>query len=249
MRILYSLLFFLSFSLSAQIQDSTTISDTQELIYDLNSQKEPQDFDQQKIQEYQQEDAFDYTEHKEADNWWTRLKKWLHQLWLKFLRSFFGVEEIVGFWTVVLKVIIYSIVIGTLFLLGWLFMKINPGDMLLEKQSPPQVTLTEDEDIIQNQDIQQLINQALQHKNYRLAIRYYYLLVLKKLSDQEFIHWEAQKTNTDYIKELNDTVIKKQFTMITRLYDFIWYGNFEINELSFQQAEKEFQSITQKMQS
>lgn len=119
--------------------------------------------------------------------------------------------------------------------------------MLFEKHDPPQIELTEDEDIIQNQDIQQLIQQALQNNNYRLAIRYYYLFVLKKLSDLELINWESQKTNTDYIKELNDATLKDQFRIITKLYDYIWYGSFEVNEKSYQQAEKEFQSISNRI--
>ncbi len=247
MKILHFLLFLIPFALSAGIQDSTT-SASREIVYDLDSQKTPQRFDDQKIQEFRQQDDFNYTEYEEPDNWWTRLKTWFNQLWHKFITWLFGVEEITGFWAIILKLLPYLLVIGVLFLLGWLFMKVNPSDMLLEKQIPPQAEFTEDEDIIQNQDIQELINLAIKNNNYRLAIRYYYLFVLKKLSDLEFINWESQKTNTDYIKELTDDPLKNQFTVITKLYDFIWYGSFEVNEKSYRQAEKEFQSITNRIQ-
>jgi len=156
--------------------------------------------------------------------------------------------EINGFWSVVLQILPYLLVIAVLALLGWLFLKVNPSDMLMEKQDPPQIALTEDEDIIQNQDIQHLIQQALLNNNYRLAIRYYYLLVLKKLSDKEFINWEPQKTNTDYSRELKDNALNSRFKIITRLYDYIWYGNFEVNELSFRKAEKEFQQLINQIQ-
>ncbi|MBQ0738328.1 DUF4129 domain-containing protein [Aquimarina celericrescens] len=248
MKILYCLLFFISFSVSAKIQDSTVTSENKEVVYDLDSQKEVKEFDEQKLKEYREQDDFNYTEYKEVDNWWTRFKKWVNQLWLRFIKWIFGAGEVTGFWAIVLKILPYLVVIGVLFLLGWLFMKVNPSDMLLEKQVPAQVELTDDEDIIQNQDIQQLINQALQNHNYRLAIRYYYLFVLKKLSDLECITWESQKTNTDYIKELNDIALKDQFTVITKLYDYIWYGNFEVNEKSYLQAEKEFKSISNHIQ-
>ncbi len=231
------------FSVSSKIQDSTaTVS--RELIYDSDSSQKIQQFDHQKIVEFLKQDDFDYTEYQEPDNWWIRLKKWLNQLWNKFISWVFGADEVTGFWAIVLKILPYVLVVGVLFLLGWLFMKVNPADMLLEKQQPPQIELTEDEDIIQNQDIQQLINKALQQKNYRLAIRYYYLSILKKLSDQELIQWEAQKTNTDYIKELTDNHMQDQFKSITKLYDFIWYGNFEVNEKAYQKAEKEFTTLT-----
>ncbi len=249
MKIFYCFLFFITFSLSAKIQDSTVTSITQELVYDLDSPKEIKKLNDQKIHEFIKQDDFNYTEYQEPDNWWTRLKKWFNQLWNKFKSWFFDIDEITGFWAIIFKLLPYLLIIGVLFLLGWLFMKVNPSDMLLEKQIPPQVKLSEDEDIIQNKDIQQLINQALHHNNYRLAIRYYYLFVLKKLSDLELITWEAQKTNTDYTKEISDDLIKKQFTSITKLYDFIWYGSFEVNEKSYLQAEKEFKSITNRIQS
>lgn len=249
MKILYCFIFFISFSLSAKSQDSTITSAVQELVYDLDSPKKIVQLDDQKIQEFQKQDDFNYTEYLEPDNWWTQLKKWFNQLWNKFKSWFFGVDEITGFWVIILKLLPYLLIIGALFLLVWLFMKVNPSDMLLEKQIPPQVELTEDEDIIQNKNIQQLINQSLQNNNYRLAIRYYYLFVLKKLSDLELIAWEAQKTNTDYTEEISNDVIKKQFESITKLYDFTWYGSFKVNEKSYLQAEKEFKSITNSIQS
>ncbi len=248
MRILYCLLFLLSFSLSAKSQDSTSISINQEVIYDLDTEKNIQEFDTQEIEEYKKLDAFNYTEYQEVDNWWTQFKKWIYQLWIKLFEWLFGAGEISGFWTIIFRILPYLVVIGVLFLLGWLFMKVNPSDMLLEKQIPPQVELTDDEDIMQNQDIRELINLAVKNNNYRLAIRYYYLFVLKRMSDLEFINWESQKTNTDYIKELTDSSVKDQFKTITRLYDYIWYGSFEVNEKSYLQAEKEFQSITNSIQ-
>ncbi|MDH7447069.1 DUF4129 domain-containing protein [Aquimarina sp. 2201CG14-23] len=241
---LLSLLLLLSFSVSAETQDTIDVAETKEIVYDLDSSKEVRKFSSDKIQELRDDSDFDYTEYQEPDNIWTQFKKWVSQLWSKFIRWLFGVEKITGFWGVILQILPYLIVIGVLFLLGWLFMKVNPRDILLEKQEAPQVVLTEDEDIIQNQDIQQLIELALKENNYRLAIRYYYLSVLKKLSDTELINWEAQKTNTDYLKELTDDSLKNKFRNITRLYDFIWYGSFEVDEKSFHQAQQKFKSIT-----
>ncbi|MFD2561529.1 DUF4129 domain-containing protein [Aquimarina rubra] len=247
--LLYFLFFTASLSVSAKIQDSTSITKSQEIVYDLDATKEVKKFSIDKIQELRNDDDFDYTEYEEPDNIWTQFKRWLGQLWSKLINWLFGVEKVTGFWAVLLKLLPYLIIIGVLFLLGWLFMKVNPRDILLEKQEAPQIILTEDEDIIQNQDIHQLIELALKENNYRLAIRYYYLSVLKKMSDKELILWESQKTNTDYLKELTDDSLKNKFQNITRLYDFIWYGSFEINQVSFRQAEQKFKSITNSISS
>ncbi len=234
--------------MSANTQDSI-LTNIQQPVYDLNSDQKALDFDDQKIEEFRSQEDFNYTEYQEPDNWWTQFKSWINQYFKKILKSFFGTAVATSeFWTILLHILMYTLVIGVLFLLGWLFMRVNPRDMLLEKPTAPQISLTEDEDIIHNKDIQQLIHQALQQKNYRLAIRYYYLFVLKKLSDVELIQWEAQKTNTDYIKELTDDTVRNQFKSITKLYDFIWYGSFEVNEKSYQKAEKEFIAITNHIQ-
>ncbi len=234
--------------MSANTQDST-LTNTQKPIYDLSSDQKSLDFDDQKIEKFRSQDDFNYTEYQESDNWWTQFKNWISQHLNKIIKSIFGATIVTGgIWAILLHILMYTLVIGVLILLGWLFMRVNPRDILLEKSTAPQISITEDEDIINNQDIQQLIYQALQQKNYRLAIRYYYLFVLKKLSDVELIQWEAQKTNTDYIKELTDDTVRNQFKSITKLYDFIWYGSFEVNEKSYQKAEKEFIAITNHIQ-
>ena len=245
MKILVFFLFFIiSFSVSARIQDSIASTQSQEIIYDLDSDKVIKKFNAEEIEKLKNDENFDYTEQEEPDTIWTKFKKWINQLFSRLLKALLDVDGVTGFWAIILKLLPYIIIIGILFLLGWLFMKVNPRDMLFEKQKAPQVMLTEDEDIIQNQNIQELIDQALKEHNYRLAIRYHYLSVLKKLSDTEYIYWEAQKTNTDYLKEITDDSVKSQFRNITRLYDFIWYGSFDINEKSFHQAQQKFTSIT-----
>ena len=228
--------------------DSTSVVQNQEVIYDLDSEIEVQKLDQDKIESYKNDKAFDYREKQEVDNWWTQFKNWLAQAFMKFINWLFGTNEANSFWAGFFNILPYLVIIAVLFLLVWLFMKVNPREMLLENEEIPQVAFTDEEDIIHNQDIRDLINQAIKQQNFRLAIRYYYLLVLKNLSEAEYIDWESQKTNTDYSKELTDSNLREQFKVITKLYDFIWYGSFEVNQNTYQQAEKEFLSITQSIQ-
>ncbi len=247
MKIKFLLFFLVSFSVSAQVQDSISINEPKEILYDYDSSQKIVKFDSEKIREYKEDSDFSYVEVEQTDSTWIQLKNWLSQIFSDFFKWLFGVNEFSSFWKVFFTLIPYILIIAALFLLGWLFMRVNPKDILLEKQQASQVLLTEDEDIIQNQDIGQLIHKALQNENYRLAIRYYYLHTLKRLSDTEHIEWESQKTNTDYIKELADDSLKKQFRNITRLYDFIWYGNFEVDEKSFLTAEQKFKSLTNRL--
>lgn len=239
------LVIFLSISSTgfSQIEETVYI-ENDSIQYDLDNNREGISFDTNRIQEFKEDSDFDYTEYVPEENIWTKFKKWLEKVWLKFIHWLFGVEEVTGFWANVLTFLPYLIILGTLFLIIKLLMRVNPGKVLLEEQPPPQVILSEDEDIIQNKDISLLIQEAIQANNYRLATRYYYLLVLKRLSEKELIQWESQKTNSDYLKELSDQTIKDHFKGITKLYDFIWYGSFTIDENAYKKIEQQFISIT-----
>ncbi|RYD86651.1 MAG: hypothetical protein EOP54_30040, partial [Sphingobacteriales bacterium] len=55
-----------------------------------------------------------------------------------------------------------------------------------------------EEENIHEMDFARLIEQTRTDGNYRLAVRYYYLWLLKKLSYKEIIAWHIDKTNSDY---------------------------------------------------
>ena len=80
-----------------------------------------------------------------------------------------------------------------------------------------------------------------------MAVRFYYLLILQKLTDKELIVWQQEKTNEDFIREVAHLKIASDFTETTRLYDFVWYGNFEINEAEFLKAEPLFHTLIKKI--
>ncbi|MBT8375416.1 MAG: hypothetical protein KJO22_00955 [Bacteroidia bacterium] len=88
-----------------------------------------------------------------------------------------------------------------------------------------------------------LVSQALKEDNYRLATRYLYLKTLKELSNQDIIDWHFDKTNSDYVKEINDDTIKQLFKRISYIYDYIWYGEFPIDKQSFDKNMLTFNSI------
>ena len=98
-------------------------------------------------------------------------------------------------------------------------------------------------EIIKNEDIDALIAEAVNQKNYRLAIRYYYLLALKKLTETNHIEWKPQKTNEDYINELQASGYKPDFVNITKIYDYVWYGEFNVDAIKFESLKLPFQSL------
>ncbi len=105
----------------------------------------------------------------------------------------------------------------------------------------------EDLDEIGNNNFEILIQKAKSGQDYRKAVRYYYLWVLQKLTDRNLIKWDKDKTDYDYLLELKDHSVKEDFSTNTYIYDYTWYGNFELNSKEFELAESIFQRTLKKI--
>lgn len=101
-----------------------------------------------------------------------------------------------------------------------------------------------DEEEIENIDFDERITKAIANQDYRLATRYYYLLTLKKLSEKSVIKIDKDKTNSDYQFEISNQESRKQFSYLSYLYDYVWYGEFPIDELSFVDIQTIFKDYT-----
>lgn len=198
--------------------------------------------DKEAIDEYKNDPNYNYVEIEPEDTWITRLRRKLSQIWNSFLRWLTGGQEATGVLAFLLELLPYLLLAGLLALLIWVFLKIDNARAVISS-SKKGVFIGDDEEIINNHDIQTLIDQALIDKNYRLAVRYYYLLTLQKLSGKELINWQAQKTNHEYIYEIKNSNLRQQFGKLTDVYDYIWYGNFEVDDSAFAKAQHAFNKI------
>lgn len=236
-HLLFFLLALFTVSVSAiTVQDSVTVK------YD-DSILEPVKISEDDLKQYRSDSKFDYTLEKADNSWWEDLKNWAY---LKLMRLFgwiFGGAKAAGYLAVFLRLIPYVLLGLLIFILIKFFLKVNAQRLAFSSENKNTVSLSEEEHIIKNEDIQQLIKNALADKNYRLAVRYYYLHILKLLSEKELIDWQLQKTNVDYEKELSGSNFSDPFQTITRLYDYVWYGGFEIDETKYKRAETEFSSL------
>ena len=236
--------FLLGFSVVGAGQEQETAVDVlvqKEVMYDAET-LEGHSLDDTTINNFKQDPDFDYTEIEPEDTWLTRLRRKLSDIWNAFTRWLTGGEEATGFLGFLLSLLPYLFIAGLLALLIWVFLKIDNARSILTP-SYTGVSMGDDEEIIKNQNIQLLIDQALKDKNYRLAVRYYYLLTLQQLSGKELIDWQVQKTNHEYIYEIKNTQLRGQFVRLTDIYDYIWYGNFEVDEPAFAKAQHAFTKL------
>ncbi|MBA6154346.1 hypothetical protein [Gelidibacter maritimus] len=95
-------------------------------------------------------------------------------------------------------------------------------------------------DNITQTDIKTLIKKAEQTEDYRLAIRYYYLLVLKQLTLKNFIKYEDDKTNAEYMNAIASRNFSKDFAYTSYIYDYTWYGEFALDKRQYDLAKNSF---------
>ncbi|WP_448700815.1 DUF4129 domain-containing protein [Mucilaginibacter sp. AW1-3] len=92
------------------------------------------------------------------------------------------------------------------------------------------------------------IENAIAQRNYKLAVRLLYLRSLKQLSDAQLIHWQIEKTNTAYLEELTNSEQRQSFGLLTRQFEYVWYGDFFVDGQSFQNINTLFQDFKKTMQ-
>jgi len=116
------------------------------------------------------------------------------------------------------------------------------------KKSSQLAPLNIQEEHIESVDLDKFIRDALARNNYRLAVRYMFLKILRELSFRNLISWHFDKTNRDYYKEIEDPQLKVNFKKVSYLYDHVWYGEFDLDAVGFTNAQLDFDRFTKNMQ-
>ena len=191
------------------------------------------------VKEKYQGDEFVYERTIENSGWWTRFKQWLNDLFkdLFNLNSQGQASKATDIALKIAGVIIFLLVIYFIFKA----VMNDEGQWVFGKSSDKSIIpVTDVESNIHAIDFKQLIAEAEQDGNYRLAIRYYYLWLLKGLTNAEIIEYDVEKTNSDYYNEIASTSVKEEFSYTSYLYNYIWYGEFDVNEQQFSKAKTAF---------
>lgn len=231
-----ALLFLLTTSWAFGQQDSVTVN------YD-DSKLEVQQITKDDLKKYKDDNAFNYSEVGQEESFLNKIVLWFRNMVKKIFEWLFGVGIATGLLKFIFNILPYLILIFLVFLLLRFFLKVDSRTIITGQQNSATISFTEEEHILKNEDINALITDAILQQNFRLAIRYYYLLSLKKLSQNHIISWQQQKTNEDYISEIEAKSLKIDFTNITRIYDYVWYGEFDIDALKFERFKSQFESL------
>lgn len=192
-----------------------------------SSKLQRRNFDQQKISSYRQQTDFHYNQQLPGTSLWDRFWAWL---W----RWFSGVVAN-GYTGSFVK---YLSIAALTALIIYVVIKFTGTDLRIftGKSKSVNIPYTESADNIHEIDFNTEIEHAIGNANYRLAVRLMYLRTLKKLHNNNLINWQPEKTNQTYLQEITDPYKREQFSLLTTQFEYIWYGEFFIDQENFRQV-------------
>lgn len=91
-----------------------------------------------------------------------------------------------------------------------------------------------------------LIQRATNDRDFRFAVRLYYLKTLQQLSNKGLISWKLNKTNRSYMYEVQPQY-RPSFEYLTRQFEYVWYGDFTVKDPYFAQLKTDFDSFIAKL--
>jgi len=211
---------------------SQTVPAKVKLLRSDSSQLHLRNFDAQKLRSYSQQTDFKYDQAAPVDD-----SLW-NQFWAWFWRKLTGIARINYsgnfFRYLIISVFIVFIVFVVIKFTGVDF------KLFMGKSKAVVIPYAESTDNIHDIDFNTEIDQAIQSANYRLAVRLMYLLSLKKLNSRNLINWQPEKTNQTYIREIADPQQREQFSSLTTQFEYIWYGEFFIDQENFKQLRNSY---------
>jgi len=243
---LSSKLIFILFFLSPLIVFGFEIADST-VLKEAYAPENIRQFDIEKLNEFKTNKDFQYVED---DKFSIDIMGWLIDKISRVLEWIFGdvtkeTGNLIGAIIEILlwAIFVFIIIFGIIKMLGikvssFLF---KPSDV---KADIPYTIIDEN---IHELNFEELIEKALKEKNYRYAVRLNYLKALKVLADNDIIEWKKNKTNHDYLLEVQTTEYSTTFAKLTRTFNYVWYGDKNINLAEYQSTQVEFSNFLKQL--
>lgn len=222
--------------------DSVKISKSQKVVKLDSSQIVLRSFDEQQLAQYKTHKEFQYGESEASLSWWQRA-------WMAFWRwidSLFASDGRAkpSLWNVILKCTLIATCIAVILLVIFKMAKVD-WKLLVGKSE--EVAYDETIENIHEINFEDELAQAMQNRNYRLAVRLLYLQTLKHLSDKEIIDWQPNKTNLAYVAEVQNGQGYEEFTPLTHQFEYVWYGDFKLDKSTYEHIQLAFQQFNNRL--
>lgn len=202
-------------------------------------------FQQNFKSEYLSDDEFNYSQGKDSYSYWQLLKKRIGNL-LKKLFGYAPDAPTPAFIEVLIGVLSGIVVLIVLFVVVRILIRHKGRWLLAKKNEELTLDIYDTENLIEKADFRQLIVEHEQKGDTRSCIRLYFLWTLKVLKNNNLINWLPDKTNSEYLNEITDQVLRNQFSYLSYLYEYVWYGEFPLENNDYLKAKSAFENLLQK---
>jgi len=95
-------------------------------------------------------------------------------------------------------------------------------------------------EVITKTELELRLEEAMKNEDYRECIRIYFTFILKELIRKNFIRWKTDKTNYHYLMEMSGKPGLYDFRECVRIYDLVWYGEYQIDKEIFEMLQPSF---------
>jgi len=216
--------------LSAKSQVADSIS------YDYNSTVEIRTSNN--IHTYLNDDFYLYDNEPvvETETWWQKVLYWIGQLISKL---FYFVDK----GGKPLAYLFYFVIFAIFVFILTKLLGLNYQTLFFRSKKIKTQDFEFFEEDIHGINFEEIIKNTEKSGNYRKAIRYLYINYLKILTDNELIDWQPNKTNHDYDKEMRNSKYYSLHKHLSRVYEYIWYGEFSVDKLQYQKYNNDFKEV------
>ncbi len=196
--------------------------------------------DEDSIEAYQNDEDFNYeVDPEESQSWMLLFLAWILDLFGKVFGNTYGVISL-KFILILFFVIALALLINALF-------KGNMGSAFTGQSASKKLKVDLNNEHIDSVDLDALMKEAIRNKDFRLAARYLYLKALQNLNEANLIVWAVDKTNSEYLNEIQNHPGREAFSKLTLIHDYTEYGDFEIDGSGFSNMKRHYENLLAKL--
>lgn len=197
---------------------------------------EPAQFDREAMEAYARQPDFQYMQVvMEPPSLIDRLWWWLLDLWREFWDN-----PVNSRLTHILFIIIMAAV-AVYFIRRMVFQRVlvGGGDQMAGMMGTPLAQ--------ERVDYAKLVQESLEKRDFKLAVRFLYLQSLILLSSKEAIRLADWKTPYDYELELRGAAVEP-YARLSALFEYAWYGDLEVKRADFDKGRNFFERLEEALE-
>lgn len=138
------------------------------------------------------------------------------------------------------EVIMWTVVAVSIIVVIIIFMRSDLSRLVRPESKLTTFNFSEITDDLSTINFDKMIEEALGNADFRTAIRWNYLKCLYVLEKGGHLQFQPSKTNIDYQNDLKRSGFLNEFMAVSRIYEYVWYGKFTVDQNKYEDLKKEF---------